>query len=161
MTDPSLFDPQSFLDATTTEAATRRPPLPAGLELPGTITDIAARRWTSQKDPNNPRSGIAFDVKVQVQTPPDLVANQGYPPNVTYNDSVMLDLTDGGSIDYAPGRNGRLRLYREATGTNDPGREFTPRMLVGKSVKVKIAHRPGTGQFSGELFDEIGTISKP
>ena len=155
MNDVSQFDPASFLDARTTEQSTRRPPLPAGLELPATISDINSRTWTSHKDPSNPRSGVALDVKLQVSVPPDLVA-AGQPPQVLLNDSIMLDLTPSNQIDYSPGRNSRLRLYREATGLNSPGSEFAPRMLVGRTVKVRIGHRP----YQGELYEEVAAVGR-
>jgi hypothetical protein len=152
--DVSLFDPQSFLDSATTEQSTRRPPLPAGLLIPATISDVTARNWSSNKGGVS-RSGVAFDVKLALQVPQDLVA-KGQPETVTLSDSVMLDLTDGGSIDYSPGRNNRLRLYREAAGCNTPGSTFTPRMLVGRNVMVKIGHRP----YQDELYEEVAGISK-
>jgi hypothetical protein len=43
-------------------------------------------------------------------------------------------------LDTSPGKNSRLRKYREATGTNRPGEKFGPRSLQGKVVVIRIGH---------------------
>jgi hypothetical protein len=61
-------------------------------------------------------------------------------------DSLMLDLTANGTIDNAPGKNRRLRAYREATDMNKPGDVFSARKMEGRIVKVKITHDIWEGQ---------------
>lgn len=147
----SNFDPSTFLDATITEASTKRPPLPAGEDFVGTIGDVKSRSWTGKKDPT--QSGIALDIPVEI----DLTGRPEFGiPKVILNDSIMLDLTADGSIDMAPGRNGKLRRYREALGMNVAGQPFSPRAMQGRLIKVKISHRP----YEGELYDEIGGVAK-
>lgn len=148
----SAFDPTLFLDATTTEANTRRPALPAGTVLQGQITDITPRAWQGKADPS--KSGVALDVKIQCQVPPDLQA-QGQPPELTFTDGIMLDQREGGGIDMAPGKNGKLRRYRDSTDTNVPGVAFSPRMLIGKFVKVKTKVEP----YEGELYDRVDSVA--
>lgn len=148
----SIFDPNALLDATTTDASTRRPPLPVG-DYPATVTDVTARQWTGKKDPS--KSGIALDVKLQVEVPGELQA-EGQPPSLVMNDSIMLDTTPGGAIDYSPGRNGRLRIYREALGMNEAGQPFSHRSMIGRVLKVKIKHEP----YEGELYDRVDSVAK-
>jgi len=50
MNDTSNFDPSQFLDATTTEALVKRPPLPAGQDFIGTIGEPKVRGWESKKE---------------------------------------------------------------------------------------------------------------
>jgi len=146
----SMFDPEQFLDATTTEALVRRPAIPAGTELLGVITDIKPRVWQGKKDPT--QSGVVMDVQIELDT--SGVKNQ--PPKVTLTDGIMLDLTPQGSIDYSPGRNGKLRRYREALGLNTPGQSFSFRMMQGRPIRVKIGNRVA----EGETYDQIDSVAK-
>lgn len=148
------FDPQNFLDAITTEALERSPPIPAGTELIATITDLQQNDWQSR---DGTKSGKKFDVQLEAQTTPQL-QQQGIPPVVRMKDSIMLDLTDGGSLDLGPGRNFRLRIYREATGLNQKGQPFSARMLVGRQIKIVIKHRIGNDQ---QIYSEVGAVTAP
>lgn len=151
----SLFDPNSFLDATTTEQSTKRPPIPAGSDLVATITKIVSRAWTGKKDPT--QSGIAIDLTLEF----DLTQNPSVRQAVgvdkcTIVDGIMLDLTDAGAVDYSPGKNNKLRRYREALGLNVAGQQFSPRMMEGRLVRAKIKHEP----YEGDLYDKVDSVSK-
>ena len=148
----SQFDPAQFLDASTTEANTRRPPLPSGTVLQGIILDITSRAWQGKKDPT--QSGVALDIKIQCQVTPDL-QSQGQPAELQMTDGIMLDLSPSGTIDMAPGKNNKLRRYRESTDLNVPGQAFSPRMLIGKVVKVKTKVEP----YEGEMYDRVDSIA--
>lgn len=152
----SLFSPESFLDAQITEASVKRPPLTAGKDLIGIITAITARAWQGKEDPS--KSGIAFDVKIEFDLSNDPVefARVGV-AKVIIQDSIMLNLTDAGGIDLAPGKNGRLRQYREALNMNTAGEPFNPRNMVGRPIRAKIKHDP----YQGEIFDKIDSVAKP
>lgn len=151
----SNFDPATFLDQSTTEQSLRRPPLPAG-DYQATITDLSSRTWQGKPGGKaEGKSGIAFDVKLRVSTSPDLQA-AGQPPEITLNDSIMVDLTDAGLIDYGIGKSGRLRIYREATGLNAAGQPFSPRQLVGRLVTAKLKQR----EYQGEFFEEVDSVAK-
>lgn len=154
--EASSFDPDSFLDATTTEALVKRPPLPVG-DYVATIQEVKSRAWTSQKPEAKIKAGIAVDIVLKI----DLSA---YPEaqKVTNGDSsqlrtsVMLDLNDGGSIDWSQGRNGALRRYREALDMNKAGEAFSIRQMQGRLIRVKIKHRT----YEGELYDEVDSVAK-
>jgi hypothetical protein len=156
MSTASLFDPQSFLDATTTEANVKRPPIPAGTELVGVILKIASRAWQGKKDPTT--GGIVIDVTVEFDldaAAPNIKQLVGL-DKVTIQDGIMLDLTDSGSIDYSPGKNSKLRRYREALGLNVPGQSFAARMMEGRTVRCKIKNEP----YEGDIFDKIDSVAK-
>lgn len=158
--DISQFDPSQFLDATTTEAASRRPPLP--VENPATsdhlytgiLSEPVMRTWQGKKDPG--QSGIACDFKVTIEVPPQLQDQLKLQPQVILNGGFIVDLTENGQIDWSPGRNSRTRIYREATGLNTAGKPFSFRQFAGKIVKVKIEHE----LYQGEIVDKIGTVLK-
>ena len=140
----SAFDVDSFLDAQTTEAASKRPPLPAGMEYTGTIGEPVTRSGEKEGKP-----WAAMDFPIQLTLP------EGETVSLKYG--TFIDVTDDGkSLDWSPGRNSGLRRLREATGLNEKGKTFSPRMLQGRQVRVKIKHR----LYEGEVFDEIGAVAK-
>lgn len=157
----STFDPASFLDSTTTEQSVRRPPLDPG-DYVAVTGEIKARAWTSKKVDAKVKSGIAFDVPLTIEVPLGQQESKKLSATITMNDSIMVETTPQGGIDYGVGKNPSLRRWREATDLNVAGTPFNPRMLGGKVVKVKIGHRIAEeGPSAGELFDEIQGVAKP
>lgn len=152
----SQFDPNQFLDATTSEASVRLPPLPVGDYL-ASIDELKGNTWQSK---DGAKSGVKFDVSLKIDPssgPARDLTSVEWPPQMTISDSIMLETTDSGAIDYGVGKNGRLRMYREATGLNVPGQSFSPRQLVGHQIKVAITHR----EYQGDLFNQVGKLAKP
>ena len=149
----SIFDPSAFLDATITEPSTKRSPLPAGRDFVGIIGEVKARTWQGKADPT--KSGVVMDIPLEI----DLSA---YPDvqigatKVTLTDGIMLDTTESGMIDTSPGKNGKLRRYREALGMNKAGEPFSFRAMQGRVVKVKISHRT----YEGDIFDQVDSVAK-
>jgi len=149
----SIFDPSAFLDATITEPSTKRLPLPAGRDFVAIVGEVKARTWQGKADPT--KSGVVMDVPLEV----DLSA---YPDvqigatKVTLTDGIMLDLTEAGMIDNSPGKNGKLRRYREALNMNKPGDAFSFRAMQGRTIKVKISHRT----YEGDIFDQVDSVAK-
>ena len=137
MNQTSSFDPALFLDITLTEPTEKRDPLPIG-DYTAVIGEVTTRAWQGRADPT--KSGIALDIPLTIDVPAELQAEKGLPPTLNLKDSVMLDLTDGGMIDNAKGKNRQLRNYREATNMNNAGDVFSPRKLQGQVITVKITH---------------------
>jgi len=133
----SQFDPQAFLDVSMEEALEKREVLPVG-DYTAIIGEVSARAWTGKKDPT--KSGIAWDLPLTIDIPAELQASLGLASTLTLKDSIMLDLTDGGTIDTSKGKNGRLRMYREALDMNKPGEGFSARRMQGQVLTVKIGH---------------------
>lgn len=142
--DSSSFNPDTFLDATLTDPTEKRPPLPVG-DYTAIIGAVTARAWQGKADPT--KGGIAWDIPLTIDVPAEIqVQLKMDQSTLPLKDSLMLDLTDGGTIDNAPGKNRRLRAYREATDMNKPGDVFSARKMEGKIVKVKISHDMWEGQ---------------
>jgi hypothetical protein len=154
----SIFSPETFLDATTTEESVKRPPMPAGREFPSTLKSVKSRAWQGKKDPT--KGGIVVDVvhEFDLSAFPDVMTALGGIDRVTITDGIMLDLTEGGSIDYSPGKNSKLRKYRDATGLNVAGQPFSIRMLEGRMVKSMIGHRPNEND-PQEVFDQVNSVA--
>lgn len=150
----SQFDPEAFLDATLDAPLTKRPPVMPG-SYTATIGEVKSRPWASR---DGTKSGMAYDVPLEVQLDAAEAERVGQ-PSVIITDSVMLDLTVDGAIDVAPGKNRKLRAYREATGLNNPGDKFSARMLQGRSVKVIVKH-DAAKDGSDDIYERIGAVAK-
>jgi len=155
--DISSFDPSTFLDATTTEALVRRPPLPVG-DYIGTVGEPKSRSWTSKKEDAKVKAGIAIDVpvKIDLSSYPDAQSALGGIDSVQLTAGIMLDLNEGKMIDWGVGKNGALRRWREALGMNNPGEAFSIRAMQGRQVRVKVKHEP----YEGENYDKIDSVAK-
>lgn len=151
----SAFDPASFLDATTTDASVKRPPLPPG-DYTAITGQLTSKAWESKKPEAKIKSGIKFEVPLSLEVPLAVQEQLGLGPTLSFTDSIMLEVTEQGGIDYSPGKNGGLRRYRDACNCNQAGQPFSPRMLEGKAVKVKIGHKV----YEGEVYDEIQGVAK-
>lgn len=160
MNDASAFDPQAFLDASTTEAATRRSALPVenpaspdGLYT-GILGEPKPRTFAGKKDPT--KTYFAVDIPVTIDVPGQLQDSLKLPPQLQLTGGGFVDLNDAGLVDWSPGRNTTLRKYRDATGTNVPGQSFNLRMLQGKVVKVKVENE----LYNGDIVDKVSNVLK-
>mgnify|MGYP007071584267 CR=1 FL=1 len=153
-----MFDYTAFLDQSTETASERRPPVPA-LEYLATITDVGMKPWQSKDKYNEDgtlKSGVMLEVTTELQLPQE-VQDMCKITKLTLMDRPMLDLLpDRSGIDYGLGKNGRLRMYREATGMNVAGQAFSPRMLIGRLIRVRVTHE----EYQGNLQERIGGIAK-
>ena len=155
--EASSFDPSQFLDATTTEALVRRPPLPVGDYL-AVVGEPVSRSWTSQKPDARVKSGIAIDLPLVIDVTLYSAAHAVVGVDtVTLKAGIMLDLNESGAIDWGMGKNGALRRYREALGMNEAGKPFSIRQMQGRIIKVKVKHRP----YEGEFYEEVDSVAKP
>jgi hypothetical protein len=152
----SVFDPNTFLDAETTAAFTRRPPIPAGVELLGIIGEPRVQKF-SKKDGSGEFMKVFIPVTVDLTSYPEVHAHVQQ-NTVILTDNMFLDVTDDGRLDDTPGRNLRLGSYRKATGLNEEGTRFTLRMLQGRTVKVRIRQEQDQ---NGEMRDAIGSVGAP
>lgn len=160
------FDPQAFLDLPVEVAFERRKLIPVQ-DYVATIQDLVPRQWQSKTKVDESgalKSGLAFDVKLVIDLPADVQeACNLKSPTLTLEDGVIVDLLPGGTgFDFTPGRNGRLRLYREATDMNKSGEMFRPRLLIGKVLKVRVNHVPieRDGQQTGDFREALGALSR-
>jgi len=149
----SAFDPSTFLDATFTEALVKRPPLPVG-DYTAIIDKLEGRKWTSK---DGSKAGGAWDVALVLQVPAETQASLNLKdPTITLRDSIMLDVTDNGTLDMSLGKNNKLRKYREACDLNKPGEPFSARMFVGRVITVKLGHEI----YEGEPVERINGVAR-
>lgn len=131
----SIFDPDSFMSATT-EAAndTTVAPVPPG-EYRAQIEDLKVREVTG-KD-GEPR----YPMDVTYNILDDSVKAALGRDKVTARQTIWLDLTSQGQIDSSKGKNIGLGKLRAAAGLNKPGVAFAPSQLIGSVVKVTTSLR--------------------
>ncbi len=150
----SMFNPDTFLDATIEAPTEKRPPLPAG-DYTAVIGEVKSRAWQGKKDPT--RSGIAWDIPLTLEIPADVQTQLGLTqPTITLTDSIMLDLTDAGTIDNSPGKNRGLRNYREALDMNKAGDVFSARKMTGQAVRVKVKHE----LYEDQIMERVGGVAR-
>jgi hypothetical protein len=155
----SIFDADEFLNATTTEAGQRRPPLSPDVEYIGTIGEPKKpHQHPGKDDPTKVYTFMDYPISIDLTSNPverDRVGQD----TVVLNHSVGIDLTDSNALDWAPGRNSQLTMMREATGTNVPGKAWGPMHLAGRQVRVRIKHEEYP-KGSGQLLDRVKSIAK-
>jgi len=150
----SMFNPDTFLDATIEAPTEKRPPLPAG-DYTAVIGEVKSRAWQGKKDPT--KSGIAWDIPLTLEIPADVQTQLGLQqPTITLTDSIMLDLTDAGTIDNSPGKNRGLRNYREALDMNKAGDVFSARKMTGQAVRVKVKHE----LYEDQIMERVGGVAR-
>ena len=146
-----MYDAQSFLDSTVTQANdTRIIPCPQG-EFQAFIDKVVPRQWTSK---DGTSAGVALDVFWNIE---DQQVKQTLGREViVVKQGIMLDLTSAGGLDVSGGKNVGLGRLREAVNLNQAGKPFSFTQLPGQMAKVKVSHR-----IDGEdIYAEIKAVSK-
>lgn len=146
------FDPNQFLDMQFTDSnSTEAVPIPVG-EYVAVVSEVKCRPWQKKDDPSV--AGLALDLlwEIDDQGVKDLLGRT----KVVAKQGIMLDMTDGGGLDFGKGKNVGLGRLREATGLNTPGQPFSFTMLTGRPAKVKIEHRVAGEQ----VFAEVKAVAK-
>lgn len=152
----SNFDPTVFLDAVTTESFTKRNLAPIG-DYIATIGEMKVQSGQQKKDTSKSWTALNIPLEVDLTANPAARAVVGQDKIVVF-DFVGLDLTESGSLDQSPGRNSRLRAYREALGMNEAGQPFSPRMMQGRMVKIKVAHEQNDPAFDAR--EKVAGVTK-
>ena len=126
----SAFDPNSFLNTEVTESnATVYTPIPEG-EFPAVIKKINPRVLTDGR--------AVLDVTWTVKD--DAVSEEVGMAEPMARQTLWLDLTESGMLDFGKGKNVQLGRLRDALGQNVSGKPWQPGMLVGGAGKIKIKH---------------------
>lgn len=141
----STFNPDTFLNTEVTEAnSTTYIPIPEG-EYPALVKTIKPRSTTSGKSILDVLWGIDDAEVVRITGNDKPVSRQ----------SIFLDLTDSGGLDFGKGKNVALGKLREAVGQNQSGKPWAPGMLLGQVARVKIVHR----EYEGTIIPDIRGVT--
>jgi len=146
----SAFNPDLFLQAESSEAlSTVLTPVPEG-EFPGVIKSITPRVVGEKGTP-------VLDV-VWTLDSPEVKAATGI-DNSQVRQSLWLDVTDSGGLDFSKGKNVSLGRLREALGQNKAGKPWSPNMLIGGSAKVKVVHTFDKND-SSIIYANVNSVAK-
>ena len=127
----SVFNPDAFLTQESTESNdTSFAPIPEG-DYTAVIKEIKPRTTSTGK--------AVMDVVWAIDDQDVREATGLSEPTV--RQSIFLDLTDAGGLDFGKGKNVQLGKLREALGQNTPGQAWSPAMLSGNVARVNIKHR--------------------
>lgn len=147
----ALFDPNTFMDAQIEEAnSTEFVPVPVG-DFTAISSDPEIVTWQSK---DGTKSGLKLDIKWDIED--HEVKQLLERDKVTVKQSIMLDITEQGGLDFGKGKNVNLGRLRSALDLNKPGEPFTFRALAGRMAKVRVEHR----LVDGVPFAEIKGVAK-
>lgn len=125
----NTFDTDSFMNAVTTDSLdTFATPVPEG-EFTAFIKDIK---------PRQAKNSAILDVFWIVEDDAAKAATGRTDPQV--RQSIFLDLTDAGTMDWSKGKNISLGRLRDAVNQNQKGQQWSPGMLIGQTARIKVAH---------------------
>ena len=126
----SSFDPALFLQTQTTEAtSTEYTPVPEG-EFSAMVKSIKPRVLQDGR--------AVLDVTYIVQDQ-DVQDETGM-AEPTVRQTLWLDITDAGGLDAGKGKNVQLGRLRDSCNQNKSGQPWSPEMLLGNTVVIKVAH---------------------
>lgn len=126
----SSFNPETFLNTEATEAnATAYTPVPEG-EFNAVVKAIKPRVLTDGR--------AVLDVTWTVDD--EAVRQETGMAEPSVRQTLWLDITESGGLDFGKGKNVGLGRLREAVGQNQSGKPWAPGMLIGQVAKVKVGH---------------------
>lgn len=148
-----MFDASQLLNSTISGAlSTQAEQCPPG-EFPALIQGVDIKDFQYRSGERAGQTGYRLEVQYLILDP-QVEASLGRQPLV--RSSIMLDVTSNGGLDHGKGKNFRLGALREAVGQNQEGRPWSPKMLEGNSVIVKVKHRMDGDQ----VFADIERVRK-
>ena len=126
----SSFNPDTFLNTETDSAnSSTYTPVPEG-EFNASIKVIKPRVLTDGR--------AVLDVTWTVDD--EVARNETGMAEPSVRQTLWLDTTESGGLDFGKGKNVGLGRLREAVGQNQAGKPWAPGMLVGQVAKVKVGH---------------------
>lgn len=141
----SIFNVEQFLGTTTDQIGpTFYVRVPDG-EYRASITKIDGKRIEAKKGPNTGTQYTVLDITWQVHD--DAIAAKLNMEKPTARQSLFVDLTPEGGLDFGTNKNVQLSRLRDAVGQMRKGRAWAPSHLLGQSATVLV---------KGDVNDETG-----
>jgi hypothetical protein len=143
------FDLDTFMNSVTNEAgSTVLEPVPVG-EYPATVDDLK---------PRNTKTGrLILDVIWNIED--DDLRAQLHRERVTVRQSVFIDTTPAGAIDFTKGKNVQLNRVREALGQNKEGEAWSPMQLRGAGpARITVSQR--IDDDTGNVYNDVKQVGR-
>ena len=146
-----MFDVNSFLATTYNDASsTESIPVPVG-DHTGFVTKVTPKPVLVQGE-----NRIVLDLSWEVADQSGAIkAVTGRDKNVV-RQSIFLDTTPEGNLDMAKGMNVSLGKLRDALHQNDPGKAWSPNMILNVPARIGVEHRITD---DGRTFGEVKRVS--
>jgi hypothetical protein len=149
----SIFNPDTFLGATTTEALdTKVPRVPDGI-WKGQVKSLNFRTLEASAD-----KGERTIMEVTWSILDESVKKETGLPEPTVRQTIWLDLDAQGKLAAGAGKNVSIGRLREALGQNKPGKPWAPAHLVGGMAKVSV--KSTVNKRDGETYSEVDKVAK-
>lgn len=137
----STFNPDQFLSTTTDQVGeTKFYPCPVG-DWNAQASKVEAK--VIESGPGSQEPGKKFTVlEITWDILDEEPKRQCEQDRVTVRQSIFLDLTPGGGLDFGKNKNVTLSRLREALGQQRSGRQWAPSHITGGTAKVRVVHDP-------------------
>ena len=146
----SDFNPENFMNSTTSEANSTQYAQIAEGEYMASIATVTPRTTGTGK--------ALLSVKWNVDDEAARQETGMAEPSVFQ--TVWLDVTESGGLDFGKGKNVQLGKLRDALGQNQAGKPWAPGMLVGGLAKVRVKHSIDKRD-NVTLNAEVSAVTKP
>ena len=152
---PSVFNADAFLSQTTDAAgSTQYYPVPKG-EYQGQILRVDSRRFEGKKNPGQWYTVLEIQWHVLGQEAQRATETE----QPTARQTLFVDLTPSGGLDFGKNKNVQLSRLREALGQNKPGKKWGPTHLVGQTAPILIDHN--VNEETGQPTAEVRRVGRP
>lgn len=164
MNAQALFNPDLFLETQIDAPLSTAPVLlPVGTFI-SQITGVKARETPGTKDPSKKFRFLDIEHTVDCSQIVDDGTGRSIKDitnrdQMKVQDSILLDLTESGTLDFRDGMNFRLGRIREALGQNVAGQVWGPKMLLGQVLKIEIGHRADP-QDASVVYTQVKGVEK-
>ena len=145
----SAFDPAIF-EETVIEAANQESYVP--------VPEADYQAYIDSYGFKTPKDSVILDINWIV--PDDNLAEQLGMEEVGVRQSIFLDVTDGGALDFGTNKNVRLGRLRAALGLNDAGKPFQFAMLNSQRATIAVTQRPDKNDAS-IIYNDVAKVSAP
>lgn len=144
-----MFDEDAFMSSTSEgEMSTEFTPVPVG-EYSAVVKKVGTRSGEGEGEKG---SWAMLDVTWAIDDAG--VTEITGMDNPSVRQSIFLDITESGGLDYGKGKNIGLGRLREALGQNT-GAAWSPSMLEGNVATVLVDHR----LYEGRTFADVKNVS--
>ena len=144
---------EEFMQQTSEEALdTVLIPCPAG-DWPAQIEKVEPKEFEYKSGDRIGEKGLRLAITWDIMD--DSVKQTCGRDTVKVVQSLLLDLTEEGNLDFGKGRNIGLGRLREALGQNTPGQAWSPIMLGGQIAKLAIK----AGVYNGNPTAEVDGVT--
>lgn len=135
MSDTSTFNAEAFLGtATDRTGEVNYFPVPIG-EYLGQITKVEGKKITSKT------TGVVYTVlEITWEILDDQIKKITELDHPSARQSLFLDMTPEGGLDFGRNRNVQLSRLRDALGQNRKGKAWMPSHLMGGTARLRVVH---------------------